>query len=80
MHMCRFWKKLKQNKVLQKGKEEMRSQSPIHTAAEGWIKEDTGIGIRFPRFTGRVRDDKGPEMSTSVQEIYEMYEMQSSDS
>ena len=56
------------------------SQSPIHTAAEGWIKEDTGIGIRFPRFTGRVRDDKGPEMSTSVQEIYEMYEMQSSDS
>ena len=56
------------------------SQSPIHTAAFGWIKEDTGIGIRFPRFTGRVRDDKGPEMSTSVQEVYEMYEMQSSDS
>ncbi len=55
------------------------SQSPIHTAAFGWIKDDTGIGIRFPRFTGRVRDDKGPEMSTSVQEIYEMYEMQSSD-
>ena len=56
------------------------SQSPIHTAAVGWIKDDTGIGIRFPRFTGRVRDDKGPDMSTSVQEIYEMYEMQSSDS
>ena len=56
------------------------SQSPIHTAAYGWIKDETGIGIRFPRFTGRVRDDKGPEMSTSVQEIYEMYEMQSSDS
>ena len=45
----------------------------------GWIKDDTGIGIRFPRFTGRVRDDKDPDMSTSVQEIFEMYEMQSSD-
>ena len=56
------------------------SLSPIHTAAEGWIKDDTGIGIRFPRFTGRVRDDKTPEMTTSVQEIYEMYEMQTSDS
>lgn len=56
------------------------SQSPIHTAAMGWIKEDTGIGIRFPRFTGRVRDDKDPEMSTSVQEIFEMYEMQSPNS
>lgn len=55
------------------------SQSPIHTAAYGWFKEDTGIGIRFPRFTGRVRDDKDPDMTTSVQEIYEMYEMQSSD-
>ena len=54
--------------------------SPIHTAATGWVKEDTGIGIRFPRYTGRLRDDKGPEMTTSVQEIYEMYEMQGSDS
>lgn len=56
------------------------SLSPIHTAAMGWVKEDTGIGIRFPRFTGRVRDDKDPEMSTSVQEIFGMYEMQSSKS
>lgn len=53
------------------------SQSPIHTAAMDWIKEETGIAIRFPRFTGRVRDDKGPEMSTSVQEIFSMYESQS---
>ncbi len=52
------------------------SLSPVHTAAEGWIKDDTGIGIRFPRFTGRVREDKGPEMTTSVQEIYDMYGMQ----
>jgi DNA ligase-1 len=52
------------------------SLSPIHTAASGVFKEDTGIGLRFPRFTGRVRDDKASEDSTSVDEIIEMYEMQ----
>ena len=56
------------------------SVSPIHTAAMDVVKEGTGIGIRFPRFTGRVRDDKDPEQSTSVGEILEMYEMQSHDS
>lgn len=56
------------------------SVSPIHTAAMDIIKEGTGIGIRFPRFTGRVRDDKGPEQSTNVGEILEMYELQSHDS
>ena len=56
------------------------SVSPIHTAAMDTVKEGAGIGIRFPRFTGRVRDDKGPEQSTSVMEILEMYEMQSHDS
>jgi len=52
------------------------SVSPIHTAAAGVFKEDAGLGLRFPRFTGRVRDDKSPEESTSVNEITEMYEMQ----
>ena len=56
------------------------SVSPIHTAAMDVVKEGTGIGIRFPRFTGRVRTDKDPEQSTSVNEILEMYEMQSHDS
>ena len=53
--------------------------SPNHKAAFGWAKEDAGIGIRFPRFTGRVRDDKSADMSTTVSEIYDMYEMQFSD-
>jgi len=52
------------------------SLSPIHTAAAGVFKEDAGLGLRFPRFTGRVRDDKGPEEATSVIEMIEMYEMQ----
>jgi len=52
------------------------SLSPIHTAAFGVFKEDAGIGLRFPRFTGRIRDDKAAEDSTSVSEIMELYEMQ----
>jgi DNA ligase-1 len=52
------------------------SLSPIHTAAAGVFKEDAGLGLRFPRFTGRVRNDKAPEESTSVIEITEMYGMQ----
>ena len=54
--------------------------SPNHTAGMGMIKDDSGLGIRFPRFTGRVRDDKDAEQCTTVQEIMEMYEMQAHDS
>ena len=54
--------------------------SPIHTAAKDVLKEGAGLGIRFPRFTGRVRDDKTPEQCTTVSEIVEMYGMQVHDS
>lgn len=52
------------------------SVSPIHTAASGIEGEDSGIAIRFPRFTGRVRNDRGPDQSTTVEEIEEMYRLQ----
>ena len=54
--------------------------SPIHTAARDVIKEGAGLGIRFPRFTGRVRDDKSPEQATTTEEVVRMYGMQSHDS
>lgn len=56
------------------------TSSPIHTAARGILKEDSGLGIRFPRFTGRVRDDKSAEQCTTVSEIIDMYMMQAHDS
>ena len=34
--------------------------SPNHTAGWGRLKDDAGLAMRFPRFTGRWRDDKGP--------------------
>ena len=52
------------------------SISPIHTAAYGAVKEGAGLGLRFPRFTGRVRDDKDPEQCTTVGEVKEFYDLQ----
>jgi DNA ligase-1 len=43
------------------------------------LSGDSGLGLRFPRFTGRVRDDKGPEQCTTVNEIFEMFELQGSE-
>jgi DNA ligase-1 len=50
--------------------------SPIHTAAMGRIRSGAGISLRFPKFTGKIRDDKGPEDATTVEEIVGMYNRQ----
>jgi DNA ligase-1 len=47
--------------------------SPNYTAAWGQIKEDAGLAMRFPRFTGRWRDDKAPEDATTTRELVEMF-------
>lgn len=50
--------------------------SPSHTTAMGLKKKDAGLAIRFPRFTGRWRDDKEPKEATTVKELVGMYESQ----
>jgi DNA ligase-1 len=50
--------------------------SPIHTAAMSRIRPGAGISLRFPKFTGKIRDDKGPEDATTVEEIASMYSRQ----
>lgn len=50
--------------------------SPIHTAALGRIRPGAGISLRFPKFTGRIRDDKRAEDATTVEEIVGMYQSQ----
>ena len=50
--------------------------SPIHTAAMGRVRPEAGISLRFPKFTGKVRDDKRPEDSTTVEELVGMYRRQ----
>ena len=46
--------------------------SPIHTAAWGMLKEDAGLALRFPRFTGHYRDDKAPQDATTVPELLDL--------
>jgi len=49
--------------------------SPLHKAAFGVLREDSGLAIRFPRFT-RWRDDKSADEATTVEELVEMYRAQ----
>ncbi len=50
--------------------------SPIHPAAMDAVREGSGLALRFPKFTGKIRDEKGPEDATAVKELVEMYSMQ----
>jgi DNA ligase 1 len=50
--------------------------SPNHRAGVGKIRPDAGLALRFPRSTGRWRDDKGPTEATTSQELVEMYRKQ----
>jgi len=50
--------------------------SPVHTCAWDKIKVNRGLGLRFPRFTGRYRFDKKPEDATTEEEIINMYSNQ----
>ncbi len=47
--------------------------SPVHTCAWDKVKAGRGLGLRFPRFTGKYRFDKKPEDATTEQEIIEMF-------
>ena len=47
--------------------------SPNHTAGWGEIKEHSGLAMRFPRFTGRWRDDKTAQDATTIQELVDIY-------
>lgn len=50
--------------------------SPIHVAGWGKVRKNSGLALRFPKFTGRLREDKSPEDATTTKELVEMYRMQ----
>jgi len=47
--------------------------SPNHTAGWGQLKDQAGLSMRFPRFTGRWRDDKEPQDATTTQQLIDLY-------
>ncbi len=50
--------------------------SPVHRAGIGVVRPDAGLALRFPRFTGRWRDDKGPEEATTTHELVSLFRSQ----
>jgi DNA ligase-1 len=52
------------------------TMSPSHTAAKNTIRPGYGLALRFPKFTGKIRDDKKPEDATTVDEIVAAYKRQ----
>jgi DNA ligase-1 len=52
------------------------TMSPLHTAAKNAIRQGYGLALRFPKFTGKIRDDKKPEDATTTDEIVAAYKRQ----
>jgi DNA ligase 1 len=50
--------------------------SPTHTAGMDSIRQNYGLALRFPKFTGKIRDDKNPENATTVEELISIYKKQ----
>jgi len=50
--------------------------SPIYTTSIDKIKKGYGLALRFPKFTGKIREDKNAEDSTTIKEIENIYKKQ----
>ena len=52
------------------------TQSPIHKTALGKLKEKTGLALRFPKFTGKIRTEKNSEDASTDEEVIALYKGQ----
>jgi len=52
------------------------TQSPIHKTALSKIKEETGLALRFPKFTGKIRTEKNSEDASTDEEVIALYKVQ----
>jgi DNA ligase-1 len=50
--------------------------SPVHTAAKDAIRKGSGLALRFPKFTGKIRMEKAPEDASTDQEVIALYKNQ----
>lgn len=50
--------------------------SPIHKTALNFIKKDTGLALRFPKFTRKIRIEKSPEDASTDMEVITLYKAQ----
>ena len=50
--------------------------SPIHKAAKDIVRKGSGLALRFPKFTGKMRFEKAPEDASTDQEVVSLYKGQ----
>lgn len=50
--------------------------SPIHKAARDKVRKDTGLALRFPKFTGKMRVEKMAEDASTNEEVITLYQGQ----
>ncbi len=50
--------------------------SPIHMTAKDVIRRGSGLALRFPKFTGKIRMEKAPEDASTDQEVITLYKNQ----
>ena len=47
--------------------------SPVHMSAMDTVRKGGGLALRFPKFTGRIRMEKGAEDASTDQEVATLY-------
>jgi DNA ligase-1 len=52
------------------------SLSPVHAVARDKFQGGFGLALRFPRYTGRLRDDKSADDCTTVEEVVRLFQTQ----
>jgi len=50
--------------------------SPIHKTALNLVRKQSGLALRFPKFTGKIRIEKTPEDASTDMEIISLYRAQ----
>ena len=50
--------------------------SPIHKAAQNKIRKGSGLALRFPKFTGKIRMEKDSENASTNEEVIALYKGQ----
>jgi DNA ligase-1 len=50
--------------------------SPVHRTARDAIRKGSGLALRFPKFTGKIRMEKAPEDASTDQEVIALYRNQ----
>ncbi len=50
--------------------------SPVHITAKDSIRSGSGLALRFPKFTGKIRIEKAPEDASTDQEVIALYKNQ----